>query len=707
MTSRKKRHFVDRNPDNERYVSLNDLLASDYSAVYDRLTPPRRKAFNDCRNRFFTYPFSVVYVREKNLDEVCEIFERLNQGGQRLNLFDLISASTWSPEFDLREAVEKENNKFQEKGFGKLDDEIYTQTLALVAKNSCIRTSQLQMRKEDITQYWEDTVKVIQLAVDHLRANLGVVNYRFIPYRGMISMVAYLFYKNKLKGFNSRQKKALDSWFWQVSFSERYGSSTLTLMTEDAKSFTKVAEGKEIKFHFPHNLTIESLMKVRMSRTSAIKNGFLCLLAKKEPRHFKNNSIVPLGEDYFSDFNNAEKHHIFPKGFVEKKFALTKVHSLPNFCFLPRELNREILDKKPSVYFKQYEVANPDFKKTLESHLVHYDQTIEKNDFHSFLGARANLILTEVDKLVGASGQVISDNADDELEKFEKQLRDFLDLKLLNKDAAYWPTLIPPAIIEQVERRLKGYLKKDTTKEKTDFTPRMKMDFCDFMDYPQIIFANWPVFYPHFRSKYEVERRFISLKEYRHAAAHYRELPSFLKKEGQAALEWFIPILKNAFSVKKKKDVAVGSLKRHRYRKKFWEQLLEESKKKTNLFANISSGIYNWISAGSGKSGLIYVYSIGLKLGQVELYIDKGKDKRAANKKIFDHFYSHRRKIEKVFGDKLEWERLDDKRACRIVKRYEDGGLYEEEKWPKLQQKMIKGMLSLEKALKSYIGEIK
>lgn len=39
---------------------------------------------------------------------------------------------------------------------------------------------------------------------------------------------------------------------------------------------------------------------------------------------------------------------------------------------------------------------------------------------------------------------------------------------------------------------------------------------------------------------------------------------------------------------------------------------------------------------------------------------------REKNKERFDKFFAHKDKIEEVLGE-LSWERLDDKKACRIA----------------------------------------
>lgn len=154
------------------------------------------------------------------------------------------------------------------------------------------------------------------------------------------------------------------------------------------------------------------------------------------------------------------------------------------------------------------------------------------------------------------------------------------------------------------------------------------------------------------------------------------------------------------FIGEKKKELT----ERHKNRLKFWESLLEKSKEKTNLHSNITPSADAWISTGAGKSGLSYDYGITYKYGRIEFYIDTGKYEE--NKKIFDELFRNKEHIEEVFGGKLEWQRLDNKRASRIRKVYDYANLNDVEKWDKLQGDMINDMIQLEKALKKFIHKI-
>jgi hypothetical protein len=146
---------------------------------------------------------------------------------------------------------------------------------------------------------------------------------------------------------------------------------------------------------------------------------------------------------------------------------------------------------------------------------------------------------------------------------------------------------------------------------------------------------------------------------------------------------------------------------RHHIRHEFWSKLLETVKNKTKLHAGISPNHYSWIGTGAGKSGLSYNYVIGKHETKVELYIDKGKDTEDDNKSIFEELKKHKSEIEKDFGDSLSWERLDQKRACRIAKHYKKGGYRDDEsKWQNIIDEMIEGMIKLEKSLDKHIKKL-
>jgi len=145
---------------------------------------------------------------------------------------------------------------------------------------------------------------------------------------------------------------------------------------------------------------------------------------------------------------------------------------------------------------------------------------------------------------------------------------------------------------------------------------------------------------------------------------------------------------------------------RNKLRHKWWSKLLEYSNSKTKLFNNISPSEYSWIGKGSGMRGVTYNFMITKNESGVEIYIDRGKDADEENENIFNTLYKSKEKIETNLGSKLDWQRLEGKRACRI-KIYVKGGYRDsEEEWNAIHTKLVDIMIRFEKAFKPYIQKL-
>ena len=146
--------------------------------------------------------------------------------------------------------------------------------------------------------------------------------------------------------------------------------------------------------------------------------------------------------------------------------------------------------------------------------------------------------------------------------------------------------------------------------------------------------------------------------------------------------------------------IAGPSVKRERHiRFQFWTQLLARANPRTQLHANISPKELSRIRATAGKPGLMFGYVIQQHTSEIELYIDRGTDADSDNEEIFDTLEESRADIENAFGEPLEWQRLEGRRACRISQQFALGGYRDnEEEWPEIQDAMIDGMIRLEAA---------
>ena len=98
----------------------------------------------------------------------------------------------------------------------------------------------------------------------------------------------------------------------------------------------------------------------------------------------------------------------------------------------------------------------------------------------------------------------------------------------------------------------------------------------------------------------------------------------------------------------------------------FFQALIDELRTKHKFTQARKGQPQNWYTFSSGVPGIGYsvVFALGNRV-RTEAYIDNGE--ASWNKAMFDNLYGRREEIEAAFGEALEWERLDARRASRVA----------------------------------------
>jgi hypothetical protein len=176
------------------------------------------------------------------------------------------------------------------------------------------------------------------------------------------------------------------------------------------------------------------------------------------------------------------------------------------------------------------------------------------------------------------------------------------------------------------------------------------------------------------------------------------------RPEHATAINWLNEIAPlEAKKVGEQKQKLAG---RYLKRLEFWTELLEKARDKTNLHSNISPSKDNWIMAGAGKSGMGWLYSIIMDEALVELFIDRGADRKGETDEIYEKLLNDRGEIEKRFGEDLIWDQVEGRRVCRIKSICKIGGLKNEDLWDQIQEDLIDRMKRLESALREPLSKI-
>lgn len=121
-------------------------------------------------------------------------------------------------------------------------------------------------------------------------------------------------------------------------------------------------------------------------------------------------------------------------------------------------------------------------------------------------------------------------------------------------------------------------------------------------------------------------------------------------------------------------DIATAPTETMEKYRSYFQGLIDELRQ-VHKFTNAKSGQpQNWYTFASDNSK-VFKYSVSFAQGgrvRVELYIDCGDKER--NENLFDCLLERKDDIVAALGIQLEWERLENRRACRIAA-YRDGDI--------------------------------
>lgn len=545
-------YFKDRQPDDLQFVSVKNLLSQMPFSIIKRLNEEQQFRFESIRDVLLKYPIPVVTVSAENIRDAVRIFERINQRGKRLTRYDLICASVWSDDFNLRERVNDDIVLKHKSVFGKIPEARIPQALALITKDSAEERHQFALEVEQVTSVWDKSVKGFELAIDFVRENLGVARSDFLPYDAFLPVLAKYFYELGLHGVSSlEQRRQLEHWYWRSAFSLRYGSATDTRMTEDANWLRQlISENTPYRYL---QVDIIDLPHSYMSKTSAIARGVLCILNLQQPLHFTSKTKINLKGDHFSKFTSAERHHIFPAGFLsEKGYKYYQMRSLPNFCFIPADLNKKISNRAPSDYLTEirdgYE-SQDEFKRVMSTHLIPVgeDSGIWTDDYELFLQQRAQLLLDEIKRRCGIGSRFDTRKHDSVVDRLEIALRNRIHEVLQAQDAGYWKHRVPGEVRKRVEERIaKDSKNSPGSSGIRNSDVRAKLDFCDVSDYELLILRkdNWHHFVSTFKNKDDCRRMLRDFSEFRAAVKHNRDISPILEHKAHAAILWLSDAIK-------------------------------------------------------------------------------------------------------------------------------------------------------------------
>jgi hypothetical protein len=143
--------------------------------------------------------------------------------------------------------------------------------------------------------------------------------------------------------------------------------------------------------------------------------------------------------------------------------------------------------------------------------------------------------------------------------------------------------------------------------------------------------------------------------------------------------------------------------------KKFWTELLGKANEVNKIFSNVSPTHSSWIGATAGKPLTKFELNILAAKARVRLLLQglsMADEDLAQNNKRCQKLMAKKDDIETAFGAKLVWDFKEGRKNHHVDYEIKKGGLWDEDKWPEIQDAMVAKMDKFASALKPHIKKL-
>ncbi|HEU5105988.1 MAG TPA: DUF262 domain-containing protein [Solirubrobacterales bacterium] len=336
----------------------------------------------------------VELLRTDDQAKVAIVFERINHQGVPLDTLQLLTAWTWSDDFDLQQRFEDLREALEEHGFAGVgeDTSLVLRCCAAILVGQPTSDHLIQLNGSEVRDNFGRIENGIKGAIDFLRAQLGVETLRNMPYPAMLIPLSTYFASdgNEQVVVPDADREALQRWFWRSCFSERYSGQTNRVARNDIAEMVKLRNGEGNSLG---DFTIEigsDFFKDTVFRLGSARSAtFVLLLASRKPRSFISGSLVNL-EQVLQAYNRHEFHHMYPRKMLrEDGFAPAEINCLANMCILSRVDNNQVKASPPSAY-KDLMPDGTNLDAILEASVA--TPTLFNDDFYAFRDERADAL---------------------------------------------------------------------------------------------------------------------------------------------------------------------------------------------------------------------------------------------------------------------------------------------------------------------------
>ncbi len=245
-------------------------------------------------------------------------------------------------------------------------------------------------------QNWHEFLKAIRQA--------GYVSSQMIISQNALlySYVFYLLGKYDFGVDHHSLRNAISRWFFMVSLTSRYSSSSESDMEQDlsrlrdirdAQGYVNVLDNviRDTLTNDYWEITLPNELNTSSSRTPALHAYYAALVLLKAPVLFSDMLVVDLLDPSTKAKKSAiERHHLFPKGYLKRQgiTEIRDINQIANYALVEWSDNIDISDEAPASYFRKYQQRYNRDEWATVSFLHALPDGWEYMDYPAFLEAR-------------------------------------------------------------------------------------------------------------------------------------------------------------------------------------------------------------------------------------------------------------------------------------------------------------------------------
>ena len=393
------------------------------------------KAFLDKYKKFRTevietiagYKLPVITLgKDTPREAVCKVFENVNTGGVPLTVFELVTATYATYEFDLRKDWERCRDIIWGRGEALVTDIMHgvdeTSFLTAITLYTTYHASSMTTckKKDVLSLAYKDYIKNRDAILDGYKMarkflfSQYVFRKRDLPYTTQQIPLSAICAEIGRNVFNQPQtQNILSQWFWCGIMGEMYGGANETRYANDMEDVVAAIRGQNSQNRTINAAWFSATRLISLqTRNSAAYKGIMALVYRESCRDFMKGTTIDIVK---SMDESPDIHHIFPEAYcISMGYPKEKWNSIVNKTPLLPESNRQIGGEAPSKYsqkiIKRAQIDEAQLKMRVESHLVNYDYFI-KDDFNNYFVERAKAILKVIEL---AMGKNIADKASEQ-----------------------------------------------------------------------------------------------------------------------------------------------------------------------------------------------------------------------------------------------------------------------------------------------------